>query len=106
MEELLNQTCRIYRTPTESNDGYGQITWGGFDLVICRFVKTAKHYKNSDGNDVNIVCKFQVSERSAEIGTKIEFNSLFYIVVDVKEWRGEDGELFGCICHCSNYPFK
>jgi len=103
MDGLLNQSCRIYKTPGNP-DKFGKVTWGGFDTVVCRFVKTFKHYKNNQGNDVGVTCKFQVADRSVDVGTKIEFESKSYLVVDCKEWRDEDGELFGCLCYCSDYP--
>lgn len=105
MEELLNQKCKIYNTPS-TPDKYGKMTWGSFGTVNCRFVKTSKHYKNSQGNDVNISCKFQVSSESnlANIGTKIEYNGNSYVIVDYKEWVDGDGEVFGWLYYCDNYP--
>lgn len=105
MDGLLNQTCKIYKTPSNP-DKYGKITWGTFDVVGCRFVKTSKHYKNSQGEDVNISCKFQVAGDStfAEIGTKIEYKNNFYKVIDYKEWVDGDGEVFGWLYYCDNYP--
>lgn len=103
MEDLLNQICRIYKTPS-SPDRYGKITWGAFDSMTCRFVKTAKHYKNAQGNEISINSKFQIADRSVEVNSKIEFETNFYKVVDVKEWRDINGELFGCMCYCSDFP--
>ena len=103
MYDLLNQTAKIYKQSTVM-DAYGKRSWLASDTVDCRFVKTTKIYKSNTGKELNIVCKFQIADRSVDVGTKIEFESKFYIVELIKDWRSES-DYFGCLAYCSNMPY-
>lgn len=103
MEDLLNQEIKVYNTPG-APDPFGKQTWGGFETVPCRFVKTFRHYKDNQGNESAIRCKFQVSESRYEIGTKVEYLGKPYLLVECKDWVDEDGELFGSLLYCADYP--
>lgn len=102
MENLLNQTCKIYSGSTLSK--YGKVTWGTYQTLACRFAQTYKHYKNSQGNEISVTSKFQLSSQSVDIGTRIDFGSKSYKVTDVKDWVDADGDIFGCVAYCSDYP--
>lgn len=103
MDELLNQTCKIY-TGVGTPDKYGKVTFSSYNDTNCRFVSTFKHFKDSKGSEVSINGQFQLANQNVNVGTKIDFESKSYLVVGVEDWRGFDGELFGCNVLCSNYP--
>ena len=106
MEHLLNQTCTIFNTPSAPDD-FGVVTWASSETIACRAVRTMKHIKdtrNSQGNELEITLKLQISQKTVDIGTKIDFESRSYLVSAIKDWRGYDGELFGSLLYLSNYP--
>ena len=103
MDDLLNQTCTIYSDPTDP-DAFGKKVWGFCENVACRFVKVFKHYKDNTGNFIEITAKFQVAEISVNVGSKVVYNSRPYKVLDCKEWIDGDGELFGSVIYCANWP--
>lgn len=103
MYDLLNQSCNIFKNPS-TLDAFGKRTWGASDTVDCRFVRLSKLHKSNQGNDMDIVCKFQIADRSVNIGTKIEFETKFYVVKSVQDWRDQD-EVFGCLVYCSDSPY-
>ena len=103
MEHLLNQTCTIFNTPSAPDD-FGVVTWASSETTACRAVRTMKHHKDNQGNELEITLKLQISARTVDIGTKIDFESRSYLVSAIKDWRGYDGELFGSLLYLSNYP--
>jgi hypothetical protein len=103
MDHLLNQTCLIYKIPSTPGD-FGEVTWGASESVACRSVRIMKHRRDNMGNELQISLKLQISQRTVDIGAKIDFESRPYMVVSTSDWRGYDGELFGTLLFLQNYP--
>ena len=98
MDDLLNQTCKIYKASEETNE-FGTLQYDNFVELPCRSVAVNKLTKNQAGDNIVLVREITIKEYF-EIGDKVESEGINYLVEGVSEWRNND-EFFGSKAYCS-----
>jgi hypothetical protein len=102
MENLLNQTIKIYEKSTKP-DKWGDQSWLLQCEIPCRFVKMSKQFVDPNGKAHQLDAMFQIQNHPIKEGNKIEYCNQEYSVDRIDEWRGGDGEIFGKYIECQKY---
>ena len=103
MEDLLNQTITTVTATRDAKTGdYSSLT--DQDTLDCRIVDAIRFIpsRETKGESINIT-KTMWSKTELAINSIIKYDSSYYLVQYVEEWRDEDGDLFGAKHLLSNY---